>query len=85
MTDARSTLVLTLNPLTRHFLDELCRDTGEDETGVIERAVAAYHAHFIAGASEDLTTVAARVAAETAQDAVNAPLEDATEDAAGAP
>ncbi|WP_245556608.1 hypothetical protein [Deinococcus aquatilis] len=77
--------MLTLDSLTRSFLDELCRGTGDDEAGVVGRALASYHAHFMAGASEDPITAAGRVAAHTAQDAVNAPLEDATEDAAGAP
>ncbi|WP_019011828.1 hypothetical protein [Deinococcus aquatilis] len=85
MTDIHSPLLLSLDPLTRHFLDELCSSTGEDEAGVVRRAVAAYHARIVAGVPEDVNTMAARVAAETAQDAVNAPLEDATEDAAGAP
>jgi hypothetical protein len=84
MTDAPS-LSLSLDSLTRHFLDELCGSTGGDEASVIKRAIAAYHAQFAAGTPEDENTIAARVAAETAQDAVNAPLEDATEDAAGAP
>lgn len=85
MTDTKNTLVLTLDPLTRHFLDELCQGTAEDEVSVVARAIAASHASFIAGGQEDSSTTAARVAAETARDAVEAPLEDATEDAAGAP
>lgn len=84
MTDTHS-LSLSLDSLTRHFLDELCDGTGKDEASVVKEAIAAYHAHFVAGLPEDGNTTAARVAAETAQDAVNAPLEDATEDAAGAP
>ncbi|WP_019011640.1 hypothetical protein [Deinococcus aquatilis] len=78
-------LLLSLDPLTRHFLDKLCISTGEHEAGVVRRAAAADHARSVAGVPEDVNIMAAQVGAEAAQDAVNAPLEDATEDAAGAP
>lgn len=51
---------------------------------MVAHAIAAYHASFVAGGPEEASATAARVAAETARDAVDAPLADATEDAAGA-